>query len=29
MERPTLKSILSKNRPQTEISVEELDDRFD
>jgi hypothetical protein len=28
MERPTLKSILSKNRPQTHISVEELDERF-
>jgi len=28
MERPTLKSILAKNRPQTHISVEELDERF-
>jgi hypothetical protein len=28
MAQPTLKSILSKNRPQTYISVEELDERF-
>ncbi len=28
MEQPTLKSILSKNRPQTHIFVEELDERF-
>ena len=28
MERPTIKSILSKNRQSTHVSVEELDDRF-
>jgi hypothetical protein len=28
MAQPTLKSILSNNRSQTHISVEELDDRF-
>ncbi|UJR15870.1 hypothetical protein I4U23_002796 [Adineta vaga] len=28
MERPTLKSILSKNRPQAHASVEELDDSY-
>jgi hypothetical protein len=28
MAQPTLKSILSKNRPQTHICVEELDERF-
>ena len=29
MERPTLKSILAKTRPQTYGSVEELDERFE
>ncbi|CAF4062315.1 unnamed protein product [Adineta steineri] len=28
MERPTLKSILAKNRPQTHLSVEELDESY-